>query len=110
MILLVAPKTIQFLSKKKARAMALFPFILVSNKIVDDFIIRHEKIHIRQQLELLVFPFYLWYGVEFLVLLIKYRDAHLAYLNISFEKEAYENHFDKNYLKERKLFSFCKYL
>ena len=33
---------------------------------------RHETIHFRQQLEMLVIPFYVWYVVEFLVKLIRY--------------------------------------
>ena len=34
----------------------------------------------------------------------------MAYLNISFEKEAYQNDYNLEYLKYRKRFAFIKYL
>ena len=73
-------------------------------------LINHEKIHLRQQVELLVVPFYLVYGVEFLVRLFQYKKWHLAYRNISFEREAYANEMYLDYLKQRKFWSFLKYL
>ena len=92
--------------------MALFPFILVRDKELrlDKRLINHEKIHLRQQLELLVFPFYLWYLVEYFIRLIQYKNAHQAYINISFEREAYENDEDLAYLKNRKWFGFLRYV
>lgn len=48
----------------------------------------HEKIHIYQQLELLIIFFYLWYVVEYYYWYIKLKDKNLAY-NICFEREAY---------------------
>jgi hypothetical protein len=91
---------------------ALWPFIVVKNKAFkeDAVFMNHERIHLRQQLEVLVVPFYLWYGVEYLLRLIQYRNSHLAYLNISFEREAYGNEHDKNYLKNRKIWTFTRYL
>lgn len=70
----------------------------------------HEAIHIRQGRELLWFIFYLWYGVEWLVRLIQYRDRKRAYRNISFEREAYANQFNLDYLKTRSFWAFIKYL
>jgi uncharacterized protein HemY len=89
--------------KRKMRninGIAIFPFIFVTdteNKVL----INHEKIHIRQQLEMLVIPFYLWYFVEWLF---------KGYRGISFEIEAYENQSNLNYLKKRNFFSWFKYL
>lgn len=98
--------------RKNFMAMALFPFILVRDKELrlDKRLINHEKIHLRQQLELLVFPFYLWYLVEYFIRLIQYKNAHQAYINISFEREAYENDEDLSYLKNRKWFGFLRYV
>jgi hypothetical protein len=110
LILAHTPKLIKFLSFGSAQAIALCPFILLSDKESAEFLIRHEKIHIRQQLELLIIPFYIWYVVEFLIKLIKYKNRHLAYLNISFEQEAYCNHFASGFLKKRKRFNFINYL
>ena len=72
--------------------------------------LNHEKIHTRQMLELLIIPFYLLYVFEWLIRLLQYRNFYKAYSNISFEREAYSNQKNLNYLKKRKLFSFLYYL
>ena len=89
----------------------IFPFIILRNaKIKGDVkLINHEKIHIRQQLELLIIPFFIWYGVEYLVRLVQFKNRNLAYRNIVFEREAYENEKDLGYLKQRSLWSFMKF-
>ena len=71
--------------------------------------LNHEKIHTRQMLELLIFPFYIIYIMEWLFRLIKYRNSYKAYAHISFEREAYANQNNLNYLKDRKPFSFLAY-
>ncbi|WP_317127938.1 hypothetical protein [Hyunsoonleella flava] len=73
-------------------------------------LINHEKIHLRQQLELLIVLFYVWYIIEFLVRLMQYRQWNIAYKNISFEREAYINEHNTTYLKNRKFWGFLKYL
>lgn len=92
--------------------MALFPFVLVKEKHLADneILMNHELIHIRQQLELLILPFYLWYGMEYFIRLAQYKNHYQAYRNISFEREAYQNQKKCNYLKNRKLWSFIRYL
>ena len=42
-------------------AMALFPFILLRRKSPSTKLINHECIHLRQQLEMGLLPFYIWY-------------------------------------------------
>ena len=66
----------------------------------------HERIHAAQQRELLYLPFFLWYFIEWLVLLVKYRNGKKAYFNIRFEKEAYNHQHDLQYLKKRKHFRY----
>jgi hypothetical protein len=95
---------------RKISGIALWPFILLKSKRPNSYIINHEKIHIRQQAELLVVPFYFWYLVEWGIGFLKYRSSELAYLNISFEKEAYKNETDLDYLKTRTFWAFLKYL
>lgn len=92
--------------------LTLFPFIFLKNKELkfDAILLNHEKIHLRQQLELLIIPFYLVYVIEFLIRLILYRNWDLAYRNISFEREAYINQSDFQYIKRRSFWSFLKYL
>jgi len=70
----------------------------------------HERIHLRQQLELLILPFYVWYFVEYLFRLVQFKDRKMAYRNISFEREAYENEKDLGYLKGRSFWRFLRYL
>ncbi|SEL72111.1 hypothetical protein SAMN04487910_3170 [Aquimarina amphilecti] len=91
---------------------ALWPFIVVKNRhLKDDVVfINHEKIHLKQQLELLVIPFYFFYLTEYIVRLFQYKNSKEAYRNISFEREAYEMEAELSYLKNRKLWSFTKYL
>lgn len=72
-------------------------------------LLNHERIHIRQQLELLVIPFYIWYVSEWFFHYAKCRHWWHAYRQISFEREAYDNEEDFEYLKKRKLWGFLKH-
>ena len=77
---------------------------------IDRDVINHERIHTAQQRELLFIPFYILYMIEWLFRLIQFRNWDKAYRNISFEREAYAHSHDHSYLKNRKLYSFLKYL
>jgi len=66
----------------------------------------HEKIHIEQQKELFIIGFFIIYLIDFLYFFIKLRDFQGAYYNIRFEKEAYVNMFNDEYLKQRKRFAW----
>ena len=89
----------------------LFLFMVLKSKALSKnrVLINHEKIHLKQQLELLVIPFFILYGLEFVIRLIKHRNWHLAYKNISFEREAYINESNFDYLRNRKNWSFMNY-
>ena len=103
---------VTWLFAKNFRGLAIYPFIFLRNKNLKENlkIINHERIHLRQQIELLWVFFFLWYGVEFFIRWIQFKNPLTAYFNISFEKEAYANEVDMNYLKTRKSWSFWKYL
>jgi hypothetical protein len=92
-------------------AMALYPFILVKSAAMkeDKELIHHEKIHHRQQLELLLVGFYLLYGMHYLFNLLKYKHHFTAYKRIIFEREAFAMDKDLDYLKRRKIFAFLKF-
>ncbi|MDG2432597.1 MAG: hypothetical protein P8M54_09070 [Flavobacterium sp.] len=94
------------------RAITIFPFILLRYKEDrnDARLINHERIHLRQQLELLIVPFYLWYSFEYFLKLVRYKDKNLAYRAISFEREAYDNENNFYYLKQRSFCSSFKYI
>lgn len=82
-------------------AITIFPFIFIhpDTKITKE-LINHERIHLIQQMELLVLPFYIWYLIAL---------NRKGYWNISHEREAYENERNLNYLKTRRPYSFLKY-
>ena len=77
---------------------------------IDKYVINHERIHTAQQRELLFVPFYILYEIEWLVRLVQFRNRHDAYMNISFEREAYANGDNLDYLPNRKLFAWRHYL
>jgi hypothetical protein len=86
----------------------IWPFVIIRpNK--NWIVINHESIHIKQQQELLIIPFYILYLIEWFIGIFIYGSIIKSYYNISFEKEAYENQSNPDYLKSRKLFSWVNY-
>ena len=83
---------------KGFKAITIYPFIFTRSKL-SDIDKNHEEIHGRQQLEFLIIFFYIIYLIEYIV---------KNYKNISFEKEAYSNDQNLNYLKERKWFAMWR--
>ena len=67
----------------------------------------HERIHSAQQREMLFVFFYIAYLMEWLVRLPMRGNA---YRNISFEREAYANQRNMDYLKSRPLFAWRRYM
>jgi hypothetical protein len=112
MIIISNRRLVKFLTFNFARAITIFPFILLNNKSLkrNKELINHEKIHIRQQLEMLIIPFYIWYLTEFFIRFVKTRSRDLAYISISFEREAYTNEGNVDYTKNRKFWAFLRYL
>lgn len=102
----------RFLLRKKFVGVALWPFLIIKNHALkaDVIFMNHERIHLRQQVELLVLPFYLWYGIEYIIRLLQYRNRYMAYRNISFEREAYAKENDLSYLKKRPFLGFLGFL
>lgn len=95
-----------------AVAITLWPFIIVKEDkkySEDEVLLNHESIHIRQQVENLIVPFYLIYLYDYVRGLIKYKDSSKAYYRIRFEQEAYRNQKNMIYLKERRPHSWKKY-
>jgi hypothetical protein len=91
--------------------MALFPFVLIRHKRYadDERLINHERIHLRQQLEMMVLPFYVWYLAEYAWHRLHGRTHRQAYLRISFEREAYARDQDLDYLLYRPWWNFRRY-
>ena len=102
----------KYLIPKGFSGLTIFPFVFVKYRRakVSLTFINHERIHLRQQIEMLILPFFIWYFVEFFIRWFQFRNRNSAYKNISFEREAYANESNLNYLTNRKFFSFLKYI
>lgn len=86
-------------------AITLCPFGVYVKQayIYNGVVVRHELIHWRQQLEMGILPFYVWYLLE---ALIKW-----SYDDISFEREALAREDDQVYLdRERRPWAWLHYL
>ena len=111
------------------KAMNLFGVLFVrGNAKIDDITLNHEAIHSRQFVELMVlfavatvfmrwwlpvfapFAFYVWYVIEYLIHLARFKNHYLAYRRISFEREAYTHQADMGYTNGRYWFNFLKYI
>ena len=90
----------------------IFPFIFLTEEGLkkDAELLNHERIHLRQQLELLIVIFYIWYVVEFLIRLLYCGNWERAYRSVSFEREAYTYEFNLSYMKKRPIWAFLKFV
>lgn len=84
--------------------------ILFCRRQLNSIDINHELIHTAQMKEMLYVFFYIWYVIEWIIGLVKYRDSNSAYRNISFEREAYSNQENFNYLTSHKHYNFLNYV
>lgn len=126
----------KYIPLKAFEAMAVWPILFLRKDRVEYFTqynANHENIHAAQQIEMLVtgivlailiaivgggwyslltLPlFWYWYGVEYIVRRIVYKNKDKAYRRVSYEHEAYRNEYDLSYLKgKRKPFAWIKYI
>ena len=107
-MILISP----FIVPRGYLGITIYPFIFLKTKELkqNPELLNHEKIHVKQQLELLVLPFFIWYTIEFLFGYLKFWDWTKAYQNISFEKEAFQNEKNLDYLKSRPRWNFLNYI
>lgn len=83
--------------------------VIFSKKKLSDILENHERIHTEQMKELWYIGFYLWYTVEWIVLLFKYKNTQSAYFHIRFEREAYSHQRDLNYINNRRKFNYLQW-
>lgn len=100
------------LFRKNYVGLTLWPFIILKEKSYreDAVLINHERIHLKQQLELFILFFYLWYLGEWIFRTLLYMNSYRAYQNISFEREAYAHEKDLGYVDRRKPYSFLNFI
>jgi len=108
-MILIASK---YLVPKGYIGITLYPFIIVRERrlMQHTVLLNHERIHLRQQAEMLILPFYIWYVTEYIIRLLMYRNQTQAYKNISFERETYANENNLDYLKHRPFWNFLRYI
>ena len=101
----------KYLIPKNYCGLTIYPFIFLKDKHLKDdiYLLNHEHIHLKQQKELLWVFFFILYFSEYLIRLLHFKNHYKAYKNISFEKEAYQNESNLNYLINRKRFNFLNY-
>ena len=87
----------------------LFPFIVIHPDYETETVMRHERTHIVQQMELLVIGFYLLYLYDWVKHLVTTWKPYEAYKAIRFEKEAYDKQDDVAYLDNRKPYAWREY-
>jgi hypothetical protein len=87
-------------------AMSLFGFIWTRKAALDPITLNHERIHLKQEKELLYIGFWILYPLEFIYWFILLRDGNKAYRSVRFELEAYANEKDLEYLVNRKPYSW----
>lgn len=94
-----------------AQALAGLPIMIVKDKskLLNKNIINHEMIHFFQAMYLGFIFFWIIYLGHFLINLIKYKNGTKAYRNIVFEKEAYDNDQDLEYIFNRKPYAWVAY-
>lgn len=91
-------------------AITLFGVVFTRADKLGRRVFDHEHIHCRQQLETLYLTFFVWYLLEWAIRCIQYRDFDRAYRNISFEREAYANGDNPDYLRRRRPYAWLRYL
>lgn len=91
----------KYLGKFSGITLAPIGIFIKPARLNDPAILNHEQIHWQQQKEMLIIPFYIWYVIEWLF---------KGYRQISFEKEAYLNEHNPEYLKSRKRYAWIGYL
>lgn len=109
--MIIKTRLVRILTFGFASGICLYPFVLIGKEIeLTARLLNHERIHMRQQLEMLLIPFYVFYFFEFLFRILQYRNLSKAYHNISFEREAYANEYYDGYLENRKPYAWVKFM
>ena len=117
-MVIVSPRLLSFLGwfmgfSKTAKGMAVGGVFLIvrSEDYLQPWLLNHERIHMRQQRELLIIGAIILHIIEtfiaFFILRLPWKDS---YHWISCEQEAYRNQNNLDYLKHRKPFAQFHYL
>ena len=86
-------------------AITIGPFVFSRGEMSEE-IKNHEAIHWQQYIDTGIIGFIPLYYLFYFWNLVRYRDGKTAYYMIPFEKEAYDNDKNLEYLETRKRFSW----
>ena len=103
------PVFLSKLSPIEIGAITLGPFVF-SRYEIGPVTRNHEAIHWQQYKETLIIGFLLLYAIFYIIGLVKYRSGELAYYNIPFEREAYQNDQDFGYIFNRSRWAWVDYI
>ena len=91
--------------------LSFFIFIWITRQPHDQTrLIRHEKIHFWQQVEMLFIFHWLFYAAFYLVGRANGQCHYIAYRYNPFEIEAFTMDHDSNYLRKRRPFAWMRYV
>ncbi len=89
--------------------LSFFVFIWIYRATEDESrLIRHEKIHFLQQIELLFIFHWIFYAFFYLLTRSRGHGHYIAYRYNPFELEAYDNEHDHAYLTSRRRFAWTR--
>ena len=100
---------------KTYTGITLWPFIVLRDTECEsgqgryNVLLNHERIHLRQQAEMLVVFFYVMYAFYYIRNRLRGQPHWTAYRNIPFERESYEKEKDLDYLKHRRFWQWLEF-
>lgn len=87
----------------------LFGILFTKRKNLSKRTINHERIHTKQMKEMLFIFFYLWYGLEYIIIRLFHVKQNDAYHDVSLE-EAHNNDDNQDYIYLREHYAWLKYI
>ncbi|MCK5605101.1 hypothetical protein KAR91_24640 [Candidatus Pacearchaeota archaeon] len=81
-----------FAASLKVNGITIWPFIFIScsKKDCPEWLLKHEQVHIKQQINWFILPFYIVYLWDYAIYRLKGYNHDTAYRSIRFEVEAYK--------------------
>ena len=99
------PVVLSYLAPIDIGAITIGPFVFSRGEMSEETK-NHEAIHWQQYIETGILGFIVLYYSYYLWNYVKYQDGKTAYFMIPFEKEAYDNDKDLQYLESRNRYAW----